>query len=87
MPLKGARNPGGSKWAGSTDHLISMLAAGISFHGAFIVFGAQRLWAYELAGPLAIAPWVLPTVVGIPAISAWIRYYRRKFGPAVPSTA
>ncbi|MCE2540754.1 MAG: DUF2306 domain-containing protein, partial [Acidobacteria bacterium] len=59
-----------------------MLGGGIAFHTAFIVFGAQRVWAYELAGPLAIVPWILPTVVGIPAIVVWTRYYRRKFGPA-----
>ena len=40
---------------------------------------AQRVWAYEIAGPFAVVPWLLPTVVGIPAIVVWTRYYRRKF--------
>ena len=60
----------------------SMLGCGIAFHTAFIVFGAQRLWAYELAGPLAVVPWLLPTVIGIPAIVIRTGYYRRKFAPA-----
>ena len=65
----------------------SMLGGGIAFHTAFAVFGAQRLWAYELAGPLAVVPWLLPTAVGIPAIIVWTRYYRRKFEPAAPAAA
>ena len=67
------------------SHLGSMLGGGIAFHTAFIVFGAQSLWPWELAGPLAVAPWILPTVVGIPAIVVRTRYYRRKFEPAAPA--
>ena len=50
-----------------------------SFHTAFIVFGAQRLWAF---GPWAVVPWILPTVVGIPAIVISRRHYQRKFNTA-----
>ena len=64
------------------SHLASMLGGGIAFHTAFIVFGAQRLWEYEIAGPLAVVPWILPTVVGVPAIIVWTRRYRRRFEPA-----
>ncbi len=64
------------------SHIGAILAGGIAFHTAFIVFGAQRLWAYEIAGPLAVVPWILPTVVGVPAIVIWTRYYRRRFGAA-----
>ena len=60
------------------SHLGSMLGGGIAFHTAFLVLGAQRLWDYELAGPLAVVPWLLPTLVGIPAIAAWTRHYRRR---------
>ncbi len=67
-------------------HMGSMLTSGIAFHTAFAVFGSQRLWAYDIAGPLAVVPWILPAVVGIPAQVIWIRYYRRKFGP-VPVAA
>lgn len=80
--LRLMRNPGARRMGWFYSHLGSMLGGGIAFHTAFIVFGAQRLWAWELAGPLAVVPWVLPTAVGIPAIVVWTRYYRRKFGPA-----
>ena len=79
--LRLMRNPGARRMGWFYSHLGSMLGGGIAFHTAFIVFGAQRLWAWELAGPLAVVPWVLPTAVGIPAIVVWTRYYRRKFGP------
>ena len=85
--LKVLRNPRPGHMEWFYEHMGSMLGGGIAFHTAFIVFGAQRLWAYELAGPLAIVPWILPTVVGIPAIVVWTRYYRRKFGRAAPAAA
>ena len=76
------RRPGAQHMGWFYSHMGSMLGGGIAFHTAFIVFGAQRLWAYELAGPLAVVPWLLPTVIGIPAIVIWTGYYRRKFAPA-----
>ena len=85
--LRLMRNPGAQHMGWFYSHLGSMLGGGIAFHTAFAVFGAQRLWTYELAGPLAIVPWILPTVVGIPAIVVWTRYYRRKFDRAAPAAA
>ena len=85
--LRLMRNPGAQHMGWFYSHLGSMLGGGIAFHTAFIVFGAQRVWAYELAGPLAIVPWILPTVVGIPAIVVWTRYYRRRLGPAPAAAA
>ncbi len=85
--LKVLRNPKPGHMEWFYEHMGSMLGGGIAFHTAFAVFGAQRLWAYELAGPLAIVPWILPTLVGIPAIVVWTRYYRRKFGRAAPAAA
>ena len=85
--LRLMRNPGARRMGWFYSHLGSMLGGGIAFHTAFIVFGAQRLWAYEIAGPLAIVPWILPTVIGIPAILVWTRYYRRRFSPAAPAGA
>ena len=78
--LRLMRDPGGRRMGWFYSHLASMLGGGIAFHTAFIVFGAQRLWAYEIAGPLAVVPWLLPTIVGVPAIVVWTRRYRRKFG-------
>ena len=83
--LRLMRDPGARRMGWFYSHLGSMLGGGIAFHTAFIVFGAQRLWAYEIAGPLAIVPWILPTVIGIPAILVWTRYYRRRFSPAAPA--
>ncbi len=77
--LRLMRDPGGQRMGWFYSHLASMLGGGIAFHTAFIVFGAQRLWAWEIEGPLAILPWILPTVVGVPAIVIWTRHYRRKF--------
>jgi hypothetical protein len=62
------------------EHLAAMLAAGIAFHTAFAVFGATRLFDIGLSGWVAVIPWIMPTVIGIPAITLWSRHYRRKFG-------
>ena len=85
--LRLMRDPGGQRMGWFYNHLASMLGGGIAFHTAFIVFGAQRLWAYEIEGPLAILPWILPTVVGVPAIVIWTRRYRRKFERASGAAA
>ena len=85
--LRLMRNPRPRRMAWFYSHLGSMLGGGIAFHTAFIVFGSQRLWVYDLAGPLAVVPWILPTAIGIPAIVVWTRYYRRKFGPATAAAA
>ena len=77
--LRLMRDPGGERMGWFYSHLASMLGGGIAFHTAFLVFGAQRLWAYEIEGPLAIVTWILPTVVGVPAIVIWTRRYRRRF--------
>ena len=85
--LRLMRRPGARRMGWFYSHLGSMLGGGIAFHTAFAVFGAQRLWAYDLAGPLAVVPWLLPTALGIPAIIIWTRYYRRKFEPPGPAVA
>ena len=85
--LRLMRRPGARRMGWFYSHLGSMLGGGIAFHTAFAVFGAQRLWAYDLAGPLAVVPWLLPTALGIPAIIVWTRYYRRKFEPPAPAEA
>ena len=69
-----------SKRAWMYEHLGAMLGAGIAFHTAFAVFGATRLFDIGLTGPVAVIPWVAPAAIGIPAITLWTRYYRRKFG-------
>ncbi len=62
------------------EHLGAMLGAGIAFHTAFAVFGASRLFDIGLTGWVAVVPWVLPTIIGLPATFLWTRYYQKKFG-------
>ncbi|MYE33485.1 MAG: hypothetical protein F4X23_01370 [Gemmatimonadales bacterium] len=85
--LRLMKNPGAEHMGWFYSHMASMLGGGIAFHTAFFVFGAQRLFAYEIAGALGIVPWILPAIIGIPAITVWTRYYRRKFRPAARRAA
>ena len=61
------------------EHLGSMIGAGIAFHTAFAVFGMSRLFDLGLTGALAVIPWVLPAIIGIPASVLWRRHYQKKF--------
>ena len=58
------------------EHLGAMLGAGIAYHTAFAVFGMTRIAELALERWLLLVPWLLPTVVGIPAIILWTRHYR-----------
>lgn len=62
------------------EHMGAMLGAGIAFHTAFAVFGMTRLFDIGISGWVAVIPWVLPAIVGVPATAIWTRYYRRRFG-------
>ena len=73
------RHPGADRMGWFYSHMGSMLGGGIAFHTAFAVFGAQRLWDYTLSGSLAMIPWILPSLVGLPGIVLVTMYYRRKF--------
>ena len=85
--LRAVRRPAEEPRGWLYSHLGSMLGGGIAFHTAFTVFGAQRIFGYEIEGSFSVVPWILPTIVGIPAIVLWTRYYRRKFDPADPAAA
>ncbi len=61
------------------EHLGGMLGGGIAFHTAFAVFGGARLFNFGLEGGLAVIPWVLPTLIGVPATAIWTRHYKNKF--------
>jgi hypothetical protein len=78
--LRFARRPRTTPMAWWYEHMGSMLGGGIAFHTAFFVLGAGRLLGLQLEGVAAVAPWVLPSLVGIPASAIWTLYYRRKFG-------
>jgi hypothetical protein len=77
--LRFARQPYPTPMAWWYEHMGSMLGGGIAFHTAFLVLGAGRLFGITLEGPIAILPWLLPTIVGVPVTSIWVGYYRRKF--------
>ncbi len=62
------------------EHLGGMIGAGIAFHTAFAVFGFGQLFEFRIEGLLAIVPWVLPAIIGIPATVLWTRHYQKKFG-------
>jgi len=75
------RNPRPSPRAWWYKHMECMLGCGIGFHTAFLVFGLSRLMpSAALPGAWALLPWILPTLIGIPVMQKWIRYYKRKFG-------
>ena len=57
-----------------------MIGGGIAFHTAFAVFGMNQLFNLGLSGWLAVVPWILPAMIGIPATALWTRHYQRKFG-------
>lgn len=54
-------------------HVSQMFGTGIAFHTAFLVFGANRMLKLSLRGPLAILPWILPTIIGVIAIKWYLR--------------
>lgn len=62
------------------EHMGNMIGTGIAFHTAFAVFGSNRIFQLGLEGWVAVIPWILPALIGIPAITLWTRHYQRKFG-------
>ncbi len=78
--LKAIRGGQPERMAWFYEHLSAMLATGIAFHTAFAVFGSSRIFSLQTEGFAAVVPWILPALVGIPAISLWTRHYRRRFG-------
>jgi len=56
-------------------HMTGMLASYIAAVTAFLVNNARVM---HFPGPIWIW-WLLPTFVGIPAVSIWTRYYRDQF--------
>lgn len=82
--LRFARRPQASHMAWWYEHMAAMIGGGIAFHTAFLVLGASRLTGIQFSGPAGWIPWVVPSLVGIPATIVWVRHYRRKFGDLEP---
>jgi uncharacterized membrane protein len=60
------------------EHMSSMLGACIAATTAFLVVNANNLGM----GAFSLAVWLTPSIIGVPVIAIWTRYYRRKFAPA-----
>jgi hypothetical protein len=61
------------------QHLRSMIATGIAGYTAFLVFGGRHLLAPLVRPQYYVLFWLLPTVIGSPAIALTTAYYKRKF--------
>jgi hypothetical protein len=61
------------------QHLRSMFITGIAGYTAFLVFGGRQLFLPLIGPQYMIAFWVLPTMIGVPAIMLAIGYYQRRF--------
>jgi hypothetical protein len=60
------------------EHMGSMLGSCIAATTAFLVVNASRLGLETFS----LLVWLTPTIIGIPTIAIWTRYYRQKFAPA-----
>jgi hypothetical protein len=56
------------------EHLGSMIGTGIAGYTAFLVFGGSRLFPSVARSQLYTLLWVLPTLIGLPAIFTAIAY-------------
>jgi len=59
------------------EHMASMLGSCIAATTAFLVVNAGRL-GFET---FSLLVWLTPTIIGVPTIAIWTRYYRQKFVP------
>ena len=55
----------------------SMLGSCIAATTAFLVVNAGRLGVETFS----LLVWLTPTIIGVPTIAIWTRYYRQKFAP------
>ena len=69
------------------EHLGSMVGTGIAGYTAFLVFGGSRLFPSVARSQMYTLFWVLPSIIGVPAIFATVGYYRRKFHETGRSSA
>jgi hypothetical protein len=65
------------------EHMSSMIGACIAATTAFLVVNASNLGLETFS----LIVWLTPSIIGVPAIAIWTRYYKRKFAPAARSVA
>ncbi len=61
-----------TKWY--TEHLSSMIIAGMAAYTAFFAFGGRAFLGDIFSGSLMVIPWVAPTLIGV----VLIQLYKRK---------
>ncbi len=59
-------------------HVEQMFGTGIAFHTAFAVFGSNRLLGFNLSGAWALAPWIVPPIVGISLTAVYVARLRQR---------
>ena len=75
MNIPGSTNreySSGKEFPGAREeHLVSMMVSGIAVHTAMLVFGSTRTLGIKLTGVSLYVPWLLPAIIGLPAL-LWI---------------
>ena len=64
------------------QHMSDMVGTSIAAITAFLVLNARHLGLARWS----VAVWIGPSIVGIPLLALWLRYYRRRFS-AAPAVA
>ena len=47
----------------------------------------RPLFGVQLEGPVAAIPWLLPTLIGVPASAVWTNYYKKRFNEGAQKTS
>lgn len=77
--LRYVSRPAESPMAWWYAHMGGMIGTAIAANTAFLVFGANRLLPVDIGGGFGIVVWLIPTLVGTPAIWLLERKYRTRF--------
>ena len=63
--------PGHRAWL--DRHVWHMCGTGVAFHTAFIVFGANRMFGFQLPGAWQLIPWIAPPAIGMTLTRRYLR--------------
>ncbi|WP_105169906.1 hypothetical protein [Pseudoalteromonas sp. T1lg23B] len=61
------------------EHMGAMLGSGIGVYTAFSAVGGRHVFSYILGEQAVFLSWIMPSVIGVVAISWGRRYYTAKF--------
>lgn len=65
------------------EHASAMIGSGIAAYTAFFAFGGRALFAELLTGHWMMLPWLIPTLIGVPA-TIW---FKRRLSQPLRSSA